>query len=71
MKLFFIYMFVTLKQTRTRGQIIETLMVSKLQKDYFKIAKENLPQITEKFSRKWNLENFTKRLKPAQCGIFA
>jgi hypothetical protein len=33
--------------------------------------KENLSQITEKFSRKWNLENFTKRLKPTPCAIFA
>ena len=58
------------KQTRTRGQIVKTLMSSELQKDSFKLAKENLPQITKKFSRKWNLENFTKRLKPTQCGIF-
>ena len=61
----------TPKQTRTRRQIVETLMAPELQKDSFKLAKENSPQITEKFSRKWNLENFTKRLKPTQCEIFA
>ena len=58
-------------QTRTRDQIAETHMVSELQKDSFNLAKENSPQITEKFSGKWNLENFTKRLKPTQCWIFA
>ena len=40
------------KQTRTRGQIVKTLMGSELQKDSFKIAKEYFAQTTEKFSRK-------------------
>ena len=40
----------TPKRTTTRGQIAKTPVASKLQKDSFKLAKENSPKITKKFS---------------------
>ena len=46
-------------------------MSSGVQKDSFKLAKENLAKRTEKFSKIYDFEIFTKWLKHVQCGIFA
>ena len=46
-------------------------MAPELQKDFFKLAKENFAKRTKKFSKNYDFEILTKWLKHAQCGIFA